>query len=207
MFRLFPKEENFLPQFNQMCEVIVEAARAIDELAGDFSDAEVKASRIKHLEHRGDQLTHQTFDLLNRTWITPIDREDIHKLISALDDVLDFIDACAQRLILYKVAGPTAELKATTELIVQSALAIQNAVALLADMKHSKAILDACVDINRLENEADTLNRISIGKLFDTVKDPIEIIKWKEIYEIAEGATDRCEDVANVLEEIVIKST
>ena len=207
MFRLFPKEENFLPQFNQMCEVIVEAARAIDELAGNFTDAEVKASRIKHLEHRGDQLTHQTFDLLNRTWITSIDREDIHKLISALDDVLDFIDACAQRLILYKVAGPTAELKATTELIVQSALAIQNAVALLADMKHSKAILDACVDINRLENEADTLNRISIGKLFDTVKDPIEIIKWKEIYEIAEGTTDRCEDVANVLEEIVIKST
>ncbi len=207
MFRLFPKEENFLPQFKQAAQIIVDAAKALDELAADFSDSEVKASRIKHLEHEGDRVAHQTFDLLNRTWITPIDREDIHSLVSALDDVLDFIDAVASRITLYKLTAGSAELKAATELIVQSAVTIQRALSLLADMKHSKEIIEACVEINRLENEADALNRIAIGRLFERSKDPIEIIKWKEIYEIVEGATDRCEDVANVLEAIVIKST
>lgn len=207
MFRIFPKEETFLPQFNQVAQIILEAAKAFDDLANDFTDAPVKVSRIKQLEHQGDQLAHQTFDLLNRTWITPIDREDIHSLVGALDDVIDYIDAAAQRLILYKAGSPTAELKAASKLIVTSAEAIVRATALLADLKNSRAILDACVEINRLENEADTLNRLAIGKLFETVKDPIEIIKWKEIYEIVEGATDRCEDVANLLEAIVIKST
>ncbi len=206
MFRLFPREETFLPQFNQAAQVVVDAARAFDALAADFADAEVKVSRIKHLEHQGDQIAHQTFDLLNRTWITPIDREDIHALVTKLDDVLDYIDAAASRLILYKVS-PTAELKATAELIVQSAVIIQRALGLLGDMKNSKEIIAACVEINRLENEADALNRIAIARLFETSKDPIEVIKWKELYEIVEGATDRCEDVANVLEAIVIKSS
>lgn len=206
MFRLFPREETFLPQFKQAAEVIVEAAKALDALAADFTDSAIKASRIKHLEHEGDQIAHQTFDLLNRTWITPIDREDIHALVTALDDVLDFIEAASTRLILYKVT-PTAPLKGMTPLIVQSAEAIQRALTKLGDMKHSREIIEACVEINRLENEADNLNRIAIAHLFETEKDPIEIIKWKEIYEIVEGATDRCEDVANVLEAIVIKSS
>lgn len=206
MFRLFPREETFLPQFKQAAQVILDAARAFDNLAADFTDAAVKASHIKHLEHEGDQIAHQTFDLLNRTWITPIDREDIHALVTTLDDVLDYIEAASSRLILYKVT-PTAPLKGMTPLIVQSAEAIQRALALLGDMKHSREIIEACVEINRLENEADTLNRIAIAHLFETEKDPVEIIKWKELYEIVEGATDRCEDVANVLEAIVIKST
>ena len=166
-----------------------------------------RAVRIKQLEHQGDQIAHETFDLLNRTWITPIDREDIHVLVRNLDDVLDFIDAAAARIVLYRIASTTPELKKITSIIVQSAEAIQKALSLLSDLKHSRQILDACVEINRLENEADTVSQLAIGRLFNDSKDPIEVMKWKEIYDFVEGATDRCEDVANTLEAIVIKST
>ena len=207
MFKLFPREETFLPQFARAAEIILEAATALDQLAADFTDVELKVAHIKHLEHEGDQVAHQTFGLLSRTWITPIDREDIHALVKALDDVLDFIDAAANRFVLYKIREPRAGLKQATEILVQSAHAIRRASALLGDLKHSAAILEICVEINRLENEADTLNRISIGRLFETEKDPITLLKWKEIYEVLEEATDRCEDVANVFEQIVLKSS
>ena len=207
MIRLFPREETFLPQFARGAEVIVEAARVLDALAaGPVLDDE-RAAEIKRLEHQGDQIAHETFDLLNRTWITPIDREDIHVLVRNLDDVLDFIDAAAARIVLYRIASTTPELKKITSVIVQSAVAIQKAMGLLSDLKHSRQILDACVEINRLENEADTVAQLAIGRLFNDSKDPIEVMKWKEIYDIVEGATDRCEDVANTLEAIVIKST
>ncbi|HEX7616004.1 MAG TPA: DUF47 family protein [Thermoanaerobaculia bacterium] len=207
MFQLFPREETFLPQFARAAEIILEAATALDELAADFTDVELKVAHIKHLEHEGDQVAHQTFGLLSRTWITPIDREDIHALVKALDDVLDFIDAAANRFVLYKIPEPRPGLKQATEILVQSAIAIRRAMGLLGDLKHSAAILEICVEINRLENEADTLNRISIGRLFETEKDPITLLKWKEIYEVLEEATDRCEDVANVFEQIVLKSS
>ena len=207
MFKLFPREETFLPQFARAAEIILEAATALDQLAADFTDVELKVAHIKHLEHEGDQVAHQTFGLLSRTWITPIDREDIHALVKALDDVLDFIDAAANRFVLYKIREPRAGLKQATEILVQSAHAIRRASALLGDLKHSATILEICVEINRLENEADTLNRISIGRLFETEKDPITLLKWKEIYEVLEEATDRCEDVANVFEQIVLKSS
>jgi len=205
--RLLPKEENFLIQFNRTAEIIVEAALALDDLAKDFTDVEVKVGRIKHLEHEGDHVTHQTFALLSRTWITPIDREDIHDLTKQLDDVLDLIDAAAARLVLFKIPAPTPELRAQSHLIVQSAQAIQRALGLLSDLKNSREILDACIEINRLENEADSVNRKAIGRLFEKEKDPIVIMKWKEIYEVLETATDACEDVANVLEQIVLKSS
>jgi uncharacterized protein len=207
VLKLFPQEETFLPQFTRAAEIIVEAAVALDRLVGEFTDVEVKVARIKHLEHEGDQVAHQTFALLSRTWITPIDREDIYNLVKALDDVLDYIDAAAARLVLFKIKEPTPELKSSTELVVQSTQAIQRAVPLLGNLKNSRAILEACVEINRLENEADTLNRLAIGRLFDGEKDPIVLMKWKEIYEVLEEATDCCEDVANVLEQIVLKSS
>jgi predicted phosphate transport protein (TIGR00153 family) len=207
VLKLFPQEETFLPQFTRAAEIIVEAAVALDRLVGEFTDVEVKVARIKHLEHEGDQVAHQTFALLSRTWITPIDREDIYNLVKALDDVLDYIDAAAARLVLFKIKAPTPELKSSTELVVQSTQAIQRAVPLLGNLKNSRAILEACVEINRLENEADTLNRLAIGRLFDGEKDPIVLMKWKEIYEVLEEATDCCEDVANVLEQIVLKSS
>ena len=205
--RLFPREETFLPQFARGAEVILEAARVLDALAASPVLDDERAVRIKQLEHQGDQIAHETFDLLNRTWITPIDREDIHVLVRNLDDVLDYIDAAAARIVLYRIASTTPELKKITSIIVQSAEAIQKAMALLSDLKHSKQILEACVEINRLENEADTVAQLAIGRLFAEAKDPIEVMKWKEIYDFVEGATDRCEDVANTLEAIVIKST
>ncbi len=207
MLKIFPREENFLTHFNQAAEIILQAAVAMDEIAGDFTDLKVKVARIKHLEHEGDQVTHQTFNLLSRTWITPIDREDIHDLAKALDDVLDAVDAGAARLVLYRIPAPTRELKAATELIVQSVKAIQRAMPLLKDLRNREAIIEACVEINRLENEADAVNRMAIGRLFEIEKDPIIVMKWKEIYEVLEEATDRCEDVANVLEQIVLKSS
>lgn len=205
--RLFPREETFLPQFARGAEVILEAARVLDALAAAPVLDDERAVRIKQLEHQGDQIAHETFDLLNRTWITPIDREDIHVLVRNLDDVLDFIDAAAARIVLYRITTSTPELKKITSIIVQSAEAIQKAMGLLSDLKHSRQILDACVEINRLENEADTVAQLAIGRLFNDSKDPIEVMKWKEIYDFVEGATDRCEDVANTLEAIVIKST
>ena len=207
MIRLFPREENFLPQFMRAAEILVEAATALDKLAGDFTDVRVKVARIKHLEHEGNQVAHHIFALLSKTWITPIDREDIYALGKALDDVLDYIDAGAARLVLFRIQAPTPELKGSTELILQSTKAIQRALELLGDLKNSAAILEACVEINRLENEADSLNRMAIGRLFDAEKDPFTLMKWKEIYEVLEEATDCCEDVANVLEQIVLKST
>jgi uncharacterized protein Yka (UPF0111/DUF47 family) len=197
VIKLFPREESFLPQFKRAAEIILEAAKALDQLAADFTDVEVKVARIKHLEHEGDQVAHQTFGLLSRTWITPIDRED----------VLDYLDAAAARLVLYRIPAPTPALKSATSILVQSAEAILRAIGLIGDLKNSAAILEICVEINRLENEADSLNRISIGRLFETEKDPIVLMKWKEIYEVLEAATDCCEDVANVFEQIVLKSS
>jgi len=207
VFRIFPREETFLPQFGRAAQVIVDAARVLDAMAGEPGSGPDRAAEIKRLEHQGDQIAHETFDLLNRTWITPIDREDIHVLVKNLDDVLDYIDAAASRIVLYRITTTTPELQKITAVIVQSAIAIQKALALLSDLKHSRQILEACVEINRLENEADTVAQLAIGRLFAETKDPIEVMKWKEIYDFVEGATDRCEDVANTLEAIVIKST
>ena len=207
MIKLFPSEETFLPQFARAADILYEAAKALDELACDFTDVEVKVARIKHLEHEGDQVAHQTFNLLSRTWITPIDREDIHALVGALDDVLDSIDAVAARLALYKIPSATPELREATRLIVKAGEAVRRAMSQIGDLKNSRAILEDCVEINRLENEADSLFRIAISRLFETEKDPIAVIKWKEIYQVLEETTDRCEDVANVLEQIVLKSS
>ena len=207
MIRLFPTEESFLPQFAKVADVLLAATRELDGLAADFSDVELKVQRIKHLEHEGDQLAHQIFSGVGRTWITPIDREDIHTLASSLDNVLDDVDAIAARLVIFRITKPTREMKEATALIVQSVQAIQRAVSLLGDMKHAPEVIEACIEIKRLESEADTLHRIAIGKLFDEEKDPIQLLKWKEIYEFLEMATDRCEDVANMLEQIVLKSS
>jgi predicted phosphate transport protein (TIGR00153 family) len=207
VIKLFPQEESFLPQFAKAADILLAAARELDGLAGDLTDKELRVQRIKHLEHEGDQVAHQIFSAIGRTWITPIDREDIHTLASSLDNVLDDVDAIAARLVLFRIAKPTPEMKEATALIVQSVQAIQKAVSMLGDMKHGQAIIDASIEIKRLESEADALHRIAIGKLFDEEKDPIQLLKWKEIYELLEMATDRCEDVANVLEQIVLKSS
>ena len=204
---MFPRQPIFQEHFERASEVVLAGARSLHELMSDYRDVELKARSIKSLENDGDRITHDTIDALNKTFITPIDREDIHALISKLDDVLDLVDAAAHRLVIYKVDAPTPELIAIAAQLVKPVEAIKAALRLLHNMKNARKVLELCVEINRLEEEADALHRIAIVNLFDNERDPVRIMKLKEIYEILEHATDRCEDVANVIEAIVIKNS
>jgi predicted phosphate transport protein (TIGR00153 family) len=160
--------------------------------------------KIKDLEHEGDRVTHRTIRSLNQTFLTPIDGEDIHALATALDNVMDAIEAAASRMVLFKIEGVTPEARELCEVIVTSTEQVVKAVS---HMPRLDDIDDYCIEINRLENAADDIYRKAIGNLFDNGKSPLEVIKWLDIYEILESATDRCEDVANILESIGLKNS
>jgi predicted phosphate transport protein (TIGR00153 family) len=204
---MFPRQPVFQEHFEKAAGVVLSGANAFHGMVSDYRDIELKARQIHSLENDGDRITHDTIDLLNKTFITPIDREDIHELISKLDDVLDLIDAAAHRMVLYGVARPTPELVAIAAQMVKPVEAVKRALALLGSMKRAREILEICIEIKRLEEEADALHRIAIVNLFEKERDPIQVLKLKEIYEILEHASDRCEDVANVIEGIVIKNS
>ena len=201
-FRLIPREEKFFDLFEQQGANIVAAARVLEELVHDYGHAKAKAGEVKDLEHAGDTLTHELVKRLNTTFITPIDREDIYALASRLDDVLDLIDAVADRLLLYKITQPTSGCVDMAKVIVKTAEATDRAVHCLRTL--SPYYHKHCIEVNRLENEADRLLRDLLAGLFEG-SDPIEVIKWKELYETMESVTDRCEDVVNVIEGIVLK--
>ncbi|MBZ5645855.1 MAG: DUF47 family protein [Acidobacteriia bacterium] len=203
MVRLVPHETKFFEMFADMSANLTEGARVLLELLRTGQDIPIKAQRIKELEHRGDDMTHAVITKLNQTFITPFDREDIHKLASSLDDVLDYIHAAADRLILYKIIRIPAPAIELAQIVVKQCEQLSQAVAHLE--KHDN-VLDYCVEINRLENEADHVVRQAIARLFDEEKDPIALIKIKELYEVLEMATDKAEDAANVLESVVVKS-
>jgi len=202
--RVLPREKGFYHQFLQQAENINEGAIAMVALLEDFKDAAIQAENIKTIEHRGDNLTHDLMTRLNQTFITPFDREDIHALSSKMDDVLDLIDAAASRLVTYHVETIRPGVADLARILLRSTEELVAAVRVLE--KHD-SISEHCIEINRLENEADRMCRTLIAHLFEEEKDPVEIIKWKEIIETLETATDKCEDVANVLETIVLKST
>jgi len=202
MFRLVPRQEKFFDLFEQQGANIVAASRTLEELILDYPDAKAKYQRIRDLEHRGDTLTHEVVKKLNTTFITPIDREDIYALASRLDDVLDLIDAVAERLLLYRIAEPTRGCVDMAKIIVKTAEETDRAVHCLRGL--SPAYQTHCIEVNRLENEADRLLRDLLAALFEGI-DPIDVIKWKEIYETMEAVTDRCEDVVNVIEGIALK--
>jgi predicted phosphate transport protein (TIGR00153 family) len=199
---LIPREEKFFDLFEQQAANIVAAARVLEELVLDYPDAKAKVQQIRDLEHAGDTLTHELVKRLNTTFITPIDREDVYALASRLDDVIDLIDAVADRLLLYRISVPTPGCKDMAKIIVKTAEETDRAVRCLRTL--SPFYHKHCVEVNRLENEADRLLRDLLAALFDGT-DPIEIIKWKELYETMEEVTDRCEDVVNVIEGIVLK--
>lgn len=203
MFNLIPKEVRFFDLFEQQSQHIIRAAELLHEMVNNFADARAKAHAIKEVEHRGDQLTHEVVKRLNTTFITPMDREDIHELASRLDDVLDFIEAAAERLIVYRIKEPTSACRAMAEVIVNIAYAVDRTTKCLRAM--DPGFHEHTVEVNRLENSADTLLRDSLAAMFEESNDPIEVIKWKEIYETMETVTDRCEDVANVIEGIILK--
>ena len=203
MFNLIPREVRFFDLFDRQSEHIIRAAGVLHELVHNFADARAKAHAIKEIEHQGDQITHEIVKRLNTTFITPIDREDIHALATRLDDVLDYIEAAAERLVVYRIKEPTSACRAMAEVIVQQTHSMDRAIKCLRTMDPS--FHEHAVEVNRLENTADALLRDSLAALFEEQGDPIEVIKWKEIYETMEIVTDRCEDVANVIEGIILK--
>jgi predicted phosphate transport protein (TIGR00153 family) len=203
MFSLIPREVRFFDLFEQQSQHIIKAAQLLHDLVHTFSDARAKAHAIKEVEHQGDLITHEIVKKLNTTFITPIDREDIHDLATRLDDVLDYIEAAAERLVVYRIKEPTSASRAMAEVIVQQTLVMDRAIKCLRTM--DPGFHEHAVEVNRLENSADNLLRDSLAALFEEQADPIEVIKWKEIYETMETVTDRCEDVVNVIEGIILK--
>ena len=204
-FRLIPKEESFFDLFEQSATILQQAAEVLGEATMRFETLPENAKRLERLEHDGDQITHEVMARLNRTFITPLDREDIHQLVSALDDVLDLMEATTERLMLYKVTSITPGAQQLAQVIQQQVREIQGIIPKLRHMRH-EPIIEHCIEINRLENVGDRLLRDSIGALFDGVPDPLLVIKWRDIYTLLESATDKCEDVANVIEGIVLKN-
>lgn len=206
MSRLFKKDEKFFKIFGQMTVHILEAAEILGSMLRNPADPNLasQAAKIKDLEHKGDELTHRVIGELNKTFITPIDREDIHDLSTALDDVLDLIDGIATRIVLFRIVDPIDSMPEMCSVLLSQAMEIGAAVSNLQDNDH---VVERCIEINRLENDADRLFQSAIVALFDQVKDPIDVIKRKEIIETLEAATDKAEDVANVLESIIVKNT
>lgn len=205
MFGFIPKEGKFFDIFKELGKQLEAGATEFHELVKNPQNLEMQYRNIKEIEHRGDELTHQTMDLLHKTFITPMDRNDIHALVSAMDDVLDFIDAASARMAIYRVDNPPAEAAQLSEIILKSVQLLKSAVDQLDNLKKPERILRACVEINRLENEADFILRGGLQKLFDDEQDLRRLIKLKEIYELLEKVTDRCEDVANIMEGIVLE--
>ena len=189
--------------FNHQAENVFEGAAALVEMLERYDDPESGAEKIKEYEHIGDTITHGIMTRLNQSFITPFDREDIHELASQIDDVIDLVDAVASRLVTYRVKEIRPGVLDLAVTVRDAAAQIVLAVNVLEKEDH---ILDKCIEIHRLENQADAQCRDLIAKLFDEEKDPVQIIKWKEIIETLEFATDKCEDVANVIETVTIKN-
>jgi uncharacterized protein len=202
---IIPREGKFFDLFNQAADLLVEGAKEFQKMVADLEHSEVHSRNIKTIEHKADEVTHQTVALLHKTFITPLDREDIHQLISRMDDILDFIEAASERIHLYGITQSTPEMKMLADISTRSSEYIKHIVAKLENLKDPTDIVKHCVEINRLENEADHVLRAAMAKLFKEELDTRQLIKLKEIYELLETVTDRCEDVANVIEGIVLE--
>ena len=205
MFGLIPKEMEFYSLFNKSAQILLEAGKLLHDVVKDFKDLPAKAQRMERLEHDADQITHEIISRLNKTFITPLDREDIHELATTLDDVMDFIEGVTEHLILYRVEQPTPQFQAMAEVVAMQVEEINKMVPRLKDLRHAD-ILQHCIEINRLENQADRLLREAVVELFDRGGDPLKIMKWRELYALLETATDKCEDVAVVIEGIFLKN-
>jgi len=203
-FSLF-RQQDFFGFFERSAENVVEGCRLLEDLLQDFRDVETKVRRIKDIEHRGDEVTHEVLQNLERNFVTPFDREDIHHLATRLDDILDSVDASASCLHVYVVDAPRPHALTLSKILLESAGNVRDAIRLLRDRKRSAEVQARCVEIHRLENEGDHAIREAVRDLFQKERNAIDVIKWKDIYEDIETAIDRCEDVANVLEGVVIK--
>jgi predicted phosphate transport protein (TIGR00153 family) len=206
---LLPKDKQFFQYFEEDAENLLKAATVLKELmspAMSRTEREQKIRKVEELEHRGDDVTHEIFSYLSSTFVTPFDREDIHALASKLDDILDFLKGAATRISLYKVESITPDEEKLAGLIHAAVVELYSAVRSLRDLRGAAAIRESLVRIHSIENEADDLFERAIGNLFDTCKDPILLIKTKEILVSLETATDQCEHAANVIESILVKN-
>src|SRR5688572_17286475 len=191
--RFLPKETSFFDFFEQHAALTVDGTKEFVSMVTSSANIEAKARRIKEIEHETDVITHRCVEALHKTFITPIERDDIHRLITRMDDIMDFVEAAAERIALYEMREMTPEIKDLADVLHRSAGQVQVACKGLRNLKDPEQLLKTCVDINRLENEADAILRRAVARLFKEERDPIMVIKWKEIYEDVENATDRCE--------------
>jgi hypothetical protein len=195
----------FWDAFTAHAERTMQASRLLQEMLDKPAEAERLAREIADLENQGDKITHDTVLALHQTWITPLDREEIHALISKLDDVLDYVEAASERIALYEIKDSTPEARDLARVLHASAGEIYKAVKALTNIKDARLLLDLCVSINRHESEADTIFRRGLARLFKEETNALEVMKWRDIYESLETATDRAEDVANIIEGIVLE--
>jgi len=203
--RLLPQDEGFFDLFERAAANLVEGATLLDRLVADFNDVAQKAKQINNVEHAGDHLTREAIEKLNRTFLAPFDREEIHELVCRMDDVLDKIDEAVNRMVVYRVSRPSDDAKALARVLVTSATLIHEMMPLLRNLKQPQQLLNKCLEVQKQESEGDRIEQHALATLFDSQRDAIDIIKWKDIYGDLESATDSCQDVANVIESIVIR--
>lgn len=206
--RLLPRETSFFDFFERHSKLSIEISKELDAIATNPAELSRHVSRIGDIEHEADDVTHKCIDTLHRTFITPIDRSDIHRLIRRLDDVIDSVDSATSRMVFYEITDIRPEFKLFTEALVKAAIGIDGAVRSLRDLKHGQKVIEEyCRAIYEAENEGDRILRSALARLFKEEKDAILVLKWKGIFERLEKATDRCEEVANIIEGIVIEAS
>jgi hypothetical protein len=203
--RFIPKQEKFYDLFEVLINKIEEGGKVFLCMVEQYEYPLPKITKLKELEHEADVITHRTYEKMHKSFLTPLDREDIYALVNKMDSILDMIEASAARMNLYKVKKPTKVIIDQAKILNEAIRKVKFVVHAMRDMKNSKMILDACVEINTLENEGDIVLRTAMVDLFEHEKDAIELIKWKEIFERIEEALDVCEDVSNIVEGIVLK--
>ena len=205
--RLMPKEGRFFDFFNEHAALVVEGAQELNALLSDMANREAHAQNVSAIEKKADKITHDTVAMLHQTFITPIDREDIHKLISRMDDILDLMEDVAECVILYDIRDVPDAARKLAEICVSCSERVKTAVGMMSNMDNAKAILKICSEIDTLESDADRVLRSAMSKLFRDEPDTRQLIKLKAIYELLETVTDRCEDTANVIEGIVLENS
>jgi uncharacterized protein len=203
--RLLPRETSFFDFFEEHAALTIEGTKEFLSMVSTAANIPAKCRRISDIEHETDTITHRCVEALHKTFITPIDRDQIHRLITRMDDVMDYVEAAAERIELYEITTMTNDVRDLADVLHRSAQQVEGAIRGLRDLKDTHATLKLCIDISRLENEADAILRRSVARLFKEEKDPIVVIKWKEVYENLESASDCCEDVANIIEGVILE--
>ena len=204
--RFLPRETSFFDFFEQHAALTIEGSKEFLSLVTTGANIAAKCRRISDIEHETDMITHRCVEALHKTFITPIDRDSIHRLITRMDDIMDYVEAAAERIELYELTVMTSDVRDMADCLFRATQQVEAAMRGLRHLKDPQSTLKLCIDINRLENEADAILRRSVARLFKEERDnPILVIKWKEVYENLEDASDRCEDVANIIEGVILE--